>query len=167
MDSPVVVTHTLSFYFREEHVWLPKLMLFEVSARELIAKLPEEIPEEEREARKDGNSSKFSFNVFFHPEYLIFTFFLNGAISSFRVIRGHRFRYISEGGPGHPSQAWMGNRVSCVGELRDYLQRECGEGEALPDNVFRDVMLQVTCTHNFLLCFQISLKTRNPLTQCS
>ena len=25
-DSPVVVTHTLSFYFREEHVWLPKLM---------------------------------------------------------------------------------------------------------------------------------------------
>ena len=41
----------------------------EVSARELIAKLPEEIPEEEREARKDGNSSKFSFNAFFHPEY--------------------------------------------------------------------------------------------------
>ena len=30
-----------------------------------------------------------------------------------------------------------------VGELRDYLQRECGEGEVLPDNVFHDVMLQV------------------------
>ena len=30
-----------------------------------------------------------------------------------------------------------------VGELWDYLQRECGEGEVLPNNVFRDVMLQV------------------------
>ena len=30
-----------------------------------------------------------------------------------------------------------------VRELCDYLQRKCGEGEALPDNVFCDVMLQV------------------------
>ena len=50
-----------------------------------------------------------------------------------------------------------------VGELRDYLQRECGEGEVLPDNVFPGRYVTGTCTHNFLLCFQISLKTRNPL----
>ena len=35
-----------------------------------------------------------------------------------------------------------------VGELQDYLQHECGEGEALPNNVFYDVMLQVgTCIY--------------------
>ena len=35
-----------------------------------------------------------------------------------------------------------------VGELWDYLQSECGEGEVLPDNVFRDIMLQVgTCIY--------------------
>ena len=38
-----------------------------------------------------------------------------------------------------------------VGELRDYLQCECGEGEALPNNVFRDVMLQVH-VHTIFLC---------------
>ena len=37
-----------------------------------------------------------------------------------------------------------------VGKLRDYLQHECGEGEVLPDNVFRDVMLQVH-VHTFSL----------------
>ena len=35
-----------------------------------------------------------------------------------------------------------------VRELQDYLQHECGEEEALPNNVFHDVMLQVhTCIH--------------------
>ena len=38
-----------------------------------------------------------------------------------------------------------------VGELRDYLQRDCGEGEALPDNVFWDVMLQVH-VHTIFFC---------------
>ena len=38
-----------------------------------------------------------------------------------------------------------------VGELRDYLQRECGEGEVLPDNVFWDVMLQVH-VHTIFFC---------------
>ena len=34
--------------------------------------------------------------------------------------------------------------IACVvRELWDYLQHECGEGEALPDNIFCDVMLQV------------------------
>ena len=45
-----------------------------------------------------------------------------------------------------------------VGELWDYLQRECGEGEALPNNVFRDVMLQVH-VHTFPLSTLIT----NPL----
>ena len=35
-----------------------------------------------------------------------------------------------------------------VGELRDYLQCECGEGGVLPNNVFCDVTLQVgTCIY--------------------
>ena len=38
---------------------------------------------------------------------------------------------------GRESVAWV------VRELRDYLQCECGEGEALPNNIFHDVMLQV------------------------
>ena len=38
-----------------------------------------------------------------------------------------------------------------VRELHDYLQHECGEGEALPDNIFCDVMLQVhTCIYIYL-----------------
>ena len=37
-----------------------------------------------------------------------------------------------------------------VGELQDFLQCECGEGEALPDNVFHDMMLQVH-VHTFSL----------------
>ena len=38
-----------------------------------------------------------------------------------------------------------------VRELWDYLQCECGEGEALPDNVFHDVMLQVhTCIYIYI-----------------
>ena len=53
-------------------------------------------------------------------------------------------------------QATLANRgresVACVvGELQDYLQHECGEGEALPNNVFCDVMLQVhTCIYIYL-----------------
>ena len=46
---------------------------------------------------------------------------------------------------GRESMAWV------VRELQDYLQHECGEGEALPDNVFHDVMLQVhTCIYIYL-----------------
>ena len=43
---------------------------------------------------------------------------------------------------GKESMAWV------VRELWDYLQHECGEGEALPDNIFCDIMLKVyTCIH--------------------
>ena len=45
-----------------------------------------------------------------------------------------------------------------VRELQDYLQHECGEGEALPNNVFHDVMLQVH-VHTFPLGILIT----NPL----
>ena len=37
-----------------------------------------------------------------------------------------------------------------VRELWDYLQCECGEGEALPNNIFCDVMLQVTYMYLYL-----------------
>ena len=53
-------------------------------------------------------------------------------------------------------QATLENRgresVACVVvELWDYLQCECGGGEALPNNVFHDVMLQVgTCIYIYL-----------------
>ena len=47
---------------------------------------------------------------------------------------------------GRESMAWV------VRELHDYLQCECGEGEALPDNVFHDIILQVhTCIYINLL----------------
>ena len=48
-----------------------------------------------------------------------------------------------------------------VRDLRDYLQHECGEGEALPDNVFRDVMLQVH-VHTFSLDILITNPLFNP-----
>ena len=44
----------------------------EVSARELITKLPEEIPKEEQEARKEGNSFIFPLS-----QHLLLTFKLN------------------------------------------------------------------------------------------
>ena len=42
--------------------------------------------------------------------------------------------------------------IACVvRELWDYLQCESGEGEALPNNVFCDIMLQVhTCIYIYL-----------------
>ena len=44
----------------------------EASARELISKLPEEIPEEEQEARKEGNSFIFSYLCFYYfSSYLL------------------------------------------------------------------------------------------------
>ena len=58
-----------------------------------------------------------------------------------------------------------------VGELQDYLQHECGEGEALPDNVFHDVMLQVH-VHTFPLGtlitnpFLILFKPESALFNC-
>ena len=44
----------------------------EVSAKELMSKLPEEIPEEEWEARKEGNSFIFPYlSIFLLPSSLI------------------------------------------------------------------------------------------------
>ena len=52
-DSPVVVTHTLSFYFREEHVWLPKLMLLRHQRGNL---LPSSLRKSRRRSEKHGKT---------------------------------------------------------------------------------------------------------------
>ena len=69
----------------------------------------------------------------------------------FRIVQRGGPGHLPEGGPGHPYQKRKTVHGPCVvGELWDYLQFECGEGEALPDNVFCDVMLQVH-VHTFPL----------------
>ena len=52
-DSPVVVTHTLSFYFREEHVWLPKLMLLRRQRGNLS---PSSLRKSRRRSEKHGKT---------------------------------------------------------------------------------------------------------------
>ena len=64
-DSLMVATHNSSFHFREEHDWWPRLMQLRHQPGELISKLPEEIPKEEQEARKEGNSLISLISTFF------------------------------------------------------------------------------------------------------
>ena len=52
-DSPVVITHTLSFYFREEHVWLPKLMLLRRQRGNLS---PSSLRKSRRRSEKHGKT---------------------------------------------------------------------------------------------------------------
>ena len=68
----VVATLILLSLF-QKRAWLAaQAGAIEASARELMAKLPEEIPKEEQEARKEGNSFIFSLS-----QHLFFTFKLN------------------------------------------------------------------------------------------
>ena len=141
---------SLSF---QRRAWLvAQADAIEASARELISKLPEEILEEEQEARKEGNSfisfvlsSLFTFQSMFKPILMVQISFselmedidLDTFLKEDQVTLAKR---------GRESMAQV------VGELHDYLQCECGEGEVLPDNVFHDVMLQVhTCIYIYLL----------------
>ena len=100
---------------------------------------------EEWEARKEGNHS--SVTTLF-PSFLV--------LSSYPFqLKVPHINYVSELIEEvdldtflKEDQATLTRRgkqsMACVvGELWDYLQHECGEGEALPDNVFHDVMLQV------------------------
>ena len=52
-DSPVVVTHTFSFYFREEHVWPPRLMLLRHQRGNL---LPSSLRKSRRRSEKHGKT---------------------------------------------------------------------------------------------------------------
>ena len=114
---------------------------------------------EEREARKEGN---------FHSS--VTTLFPSFPVSSsypfpqwkHHILEVPHFNYVSELFEEvdldtflKEDQATLTRRgkqsvARVVRELRDYLQHECGEGEALPDNVFHDVMLQVH-VHTFPL----------------
>ena len=109
------------------------------SARELISKLPKEIPEGEWESKKEGNSLLFQLLPLPTNEISILHF--NDAIFLSELMEDIKLdTFLKE------DQATLAKRgresvAHVVGELRDYLQHECGEGEALPDNVFHDVML--------------------------
>ena len=124
----------------------------EASARELISKFPEEIPEEEREARKEGNSLiffvlnlPFTFQPMFKP-ILMMQISFSELMEDIDLDTFLKEDQVALAKRGRESMA----RV--VRELCDYLQCECGEEEALPDNVFCDVMLQVhTCIYIYLL----------------
>ena len=52
-NSPVVVTHTFSFYFREEHVWPPRLMLLRHQRGNL---LPSSLRKSRRRSKKHGKT---------------------------------------------------------------------------------------------------------------
>ena len=52
-DSPVVITHTFSFYFREEHVWPPRLMLLRHQRGNL---LPSSLRKSRRRSEKHGET---------------------------------------------------------------------------------------------------------------
>ena len=105
---------------------------------------------EEREARKEGKSVTTLF-----PSFLVLSNY------PFQLEVPH-INYVSElieevdlNTFLKEDQATLTKRgkqsvAHVVGELQDYLQHECGEGEALPDNVFHDVMLQVH-VHTFSL----------------
>ena len=69
-DSSMVVTHTLSSYFREEHVWLPKLMPLR---RQRGNSSPSSLRKSQRRRERHGKTvtPPTFLNVFFHPEYLI------------------------------------------------------------------------------------------------
>ena len=99
----MVIIHVFPIkFFRDEPDCWPKPTLLRPSARELISKLPEEVPVEEWEARKEGNfyssvttlfpsypvSSSYSFQVY----YQLY----------FRIVRRGGSGHLPEGGPGHP-----------------------------------------------------------------
>ena len=97
----------------------------------------------EWEARKEGNSYHLFPTFFLLALFHLVTHF-NYAITYVSEL----FKEVDLDTFLKEDQATLTRRgkqsmAHVVGELRDYLQHECGEGEALPDNVFHDVMLQV------------------------
>ena len=133
----------------------------EASARELISKLPEEIPVEEWETRKEGNFYSSVPTLFLLALFHLVTHF-NYAINYVSEL----FEEVDLDTFLKEDQATLTRRgkesmARVVGELWDYLQHECGEGEVLPDNVFRDVMLQVH-VHTFPLGTLITNPLFNP-----
>ena len=105
---------------------------------------------EEWEARKEGNFYSSVTTLFLLTLFHLVTHFnytINYVSELFEEVDLDTF--LKE------DQATLTRRgkesMACVvGELWDYLQHECGEGEVLPDNVFCDVMLQVH-VHTFPL----------------
>ena len=131
---------------------------FEASARELISKLPEKIPVEEWETRKEGNFYPSVPTLFLLALFYLVTHF-NYAINYVSEL----FEEVDLDTFLKEDQATLTRRgkesvARVVGELWDYLQCECGEGEVLPDNIFHDMMLQV-----HIHAFPLGTLTTNPL----
>ena len=116
---------------------------------------------EEREARKEGNFYSSVTTLFlltlFHL-VIHFNYTINYISELFEEVDLDTF--LKE------DQATLTRRgkesvAHVVGELWDYFQCECREGEVLPDNVFCDVMLQVH-VHTFPLGILITNPLFNP-----
>ena len=116
---------------------------------------------EEQKTRKEGNFYSSVPNLFLLALFHLVTHFyyvINYVSELFKEVDLDTF--LKE------DQATLTRRgkesvAHVVRELWDYLQRECGEGEALPNNVFRDVMLQVH-VHTFPLGTLITNPLFNP-----
>ena len=122
----------------------------EASARELISKLPEEIPEEEQEARKEGNSIiffvlnlPFTFQSMFKPILMM-------QISFSELMEDINLDTFLKEDQVTLAKRRRESMAQVVRELCDYLQHECGEGEVLPDNVFHDIFAPGTYMYLYL-----------------
>ena len=98
---------------------------------------------EEREARKGGNC----YHICYHSFPFLSSYPFPLEVPYFNYV-SELFEEVDLDTFLKEDQATLTRRgkqsvAHVVGELRDYLQHECGEGEALPDNVFHDMMLQV------------------------
>ena len=116
---------------------------------------------EEQEARKEGNFYSSVTTLFLLTLFHLVTHFnytTNYVSELFEEVDLDTFLKEDQATLTRRGKESM---ARVVGELRDYLQRECGEGEALPDNVFCDVMLQVH-VHTFPLDILITNPLFNP-----
>ena len=116
---------------------------------------------EEREARKEGNSIHLLPPFFLLTLFHLVTHFkctINCVSELFEEVDLDTFLKEDQATLTRRGKQSMARVVE---ELRDYLQRECGEGEALPHNVFHDVMLQVH-VHTFPLGTWITNLLFNP-----
>ena len=93
------------------------------------------------------------------PSFLLFQFFLhlprkssifhfNDAISLSELMEDIDLDNFLKEDQATLTKRGRESMACVVGELQDYLQHESGEGEVLPNNVFCDIVLQVsTCIY--------------------
>ena len=150
-DSLVVTTHVFSFPSREEHNWQPRLMPLKHQPGSWF---PSSLRRSLRRSKGPERKVTPSFPLFQPSLYLPVNFnpilmvqiSLSELMEDIDLDTFLKEDQVTLAKRGRESVAWV------VRELWDYLQHECGEGEALPNNVFHDIILQVhTCTYIYFL----------------